>query len=97
MREKNDIFTHVIFTYEKITVAMVTKNIAPFRTKIYLIEMIWHFIGVYIINRTLRGRLGIGNFSSRVENISLAEKFGALTGEIFFNTRREISYFRAVM
>ena len=77
---------------------MVTKYNAPFRAEIYLIEMVWHFIGVYIINRTLRGRFGIGNFSSRVENISLVEKFGALTREIFFNTRRETSsYFRAVM
>ena len=40
--------------------------------------MVWHFIGVYIINRTLHGRLEIGSFSSRVE-------------KIFFNTRREIS------
>ena len=29
--------------------------------------MIWYFIGVYIINRTLHGRLEIRNFSSRVE------------------------------
>ena len=29
--------------------------------------MIWHFIGVYIINRTLHDRLEIRNFSSRVE------------------------------
>ena len=34
--------------------------------------MVWHFIGVYIINRILHGRLEIRNFSSRVEkNISL--------------------------
>ena len=33
--------------------------------------MVWYFIGVYIINRTLHGRLEIRNFSSRVENISL--------------------------
>ena len=33
-------------------------------------------MGVYIINRTLHGRLEIRNFSSRVENIStLEEKF----------------------
>ena len=39
--------------------------------------MVWYFIGVYIINRTLHGRLEIRNFSSRVENISpvTAEKF----------------------
>ena len=29
------------------------------------------FLGVYVINRTLHGRLEIQNFSSRVENISL--------------------------
>ena len=29
-------------------------------------EMVWYFIGVYIINRTLHGRLEIENFSSRV-------------------------------
>ena len=33
--------------------------------------MVWYFIGVYIINRTLYGRLEIWNFSSHVENISL--------------------------
>ena len=31
--------------------------------------MVWYFIGVYIINRTLHGHLEIRNFSSRVENI----------------------------
>ena len=29
--------------------------------------MVWHFIGVYIINRTLHDCLEIRNFSSRVE------------------------------
>ena len=29
--------------------------------------MVWHFIGIYIINRTLHDRLEIRNFSSRVE------------------------------
>ena len=39
--------------------------------------MVWYFIGVYIINRTLQGRLEIRNFFSHVEkNIStLKEKF----------------------
>ena len=32
-------------------------------------KMVWYFIGVYIINRTLHGRLEIRNFSSRVEKI----------------------------
>ena len=31
--------------------------------------MVWQFIGVYIINRTLHGRLEKRNFSSRVEKI----------------------------
>ena len=30
-------------------------------------EIVWYFIGVYIIKRTLHGRLEIRNFSSRVE------------------------------
>ena len=43
-----------------------------FQTKNYWSKMVWHFIGVYIINRTLHGCLEIWNFSSRVEkNISL--------------------------
>ena len=58
-------------------------------------EMVWYFMGVYIINRTLHGRLEIRNFSSRVEKIF--HSFAALTREIFFNTRREISYLRAAM
>ena len=57
--------------------------------------MVWYFIGVYIINTTLHGRLEIRNFSSRVEKIFHA--FAALTHEIFFNTRREILYLRAAM
>ena len=54
--------------------------------------MVWYFIGVYIINRTLHGRLEIWNFSSRVEKIF--HSVAALTREIFFNTRREILYLR---
>ena len=57
--------------------------------------MVWYFIGVYIINRTLHGRLEIRNFSSRVEKIF--HLFAALIHEIFFNTQREISYLRAAM
>ena len=39
--------------------------------KNYLSKTVWHFIGVYIINKTLHGRLEIWNFSSCVEkNIS---------------------------
>ena len=42
-----------------------------FRPNKYLSKMVWYLIGVYIINRTLCGRLEIRNFSSRVEkNIS---------------------------
>ena len=57
--------------------------------------MVLYFIGVYIINRTLHRRLEMWNFSSRVEKIF--HLFAALTHEIFFNTRREISYLRATM
>ena len=57
--------------------------------------MVWYFIGVYIINRILHGRLEIRNFSSHVEKIF--HSFAALTREICFNTRREISYLRAAM
>ena len=45
----------------------------PFRSKKCLSEMIWHFIGVYIINRTLHGRLEIRNFSSRVKKYFTSE------------------------
>ena len=57
--------------------------------------MVWYFIGVYIINGTLHDRLEIQNFSSRVEKIFYS--FAALTREIIFNTRREISYLRTAM
>ena len=36
--------------------------------------MVWHFIGVYIINRTLHDRLEIRNFSSRVEKYFTSER-----------------------
>ena len=54
--------------------------------------MVWYFIGVYIINGTFHGRLEIRNFSSRVEKIF--HEWAQRTSEIFFNTRREISYLR---
>ena len=39
--------------------------------------MVWYFISVYILNRTLHGRSEIRNFSSRVEKYfsALEEKF----------------------
>ena len=45
--------------------------------------------------KTISGRLEIRNFSSRVKKIF--HLFPALTRDIFFNTRREISYPRAAM
>ena len=36
--------------------------------------MVWHFIGVYIINRTLHDRLEMRNFSSRVEKYFTSER-----------------------
>ena len=51
--------------------------------------MVWYLIGVYIIKRTLHDRLEKRNFSSRFEKTF--HSLAALTREIFFNTRREIS------
>ena len=46
--------------------------------------MVWYFIGVYIINRTLHGRLEIQNFSSCVEKIFHHSKrnFISLSGHV---------------
>ena len=52
-------------------------------------KMLWYFIGVYIINRTLHGHLEIPNFSSCVKK-KIFHLFAALTRDIFFNTRRGI-------
>ena len=57
--------------------------------------MVWYFIGVYIINRKLHGRLEIRNFSSCVEKIF--HDWALPTSEIFFNTQRKISYLRAAI
>ena len=57
--------------------------------------MVWYLIGVYIINRTLHDCLEIRNFSSCVEKIF--HEWTQRTSEIFFNTRREISYLQATI
>ena len=49
--------------------------------------MVWYFVGVYIINRTLHGRLEIRIFSSRVEKIF--HSFAALTRAKYFSTLEE--------
>ena len=69
--------------------------------------MVWYFIGVYIINRTLNGRLEIRNFSSRVEKYftrslrSLVKyfstreekfRFGHVISSISFNVLRGYWY-----
>ena len=55
-----------------------------FHTKICCSKMVWYFIGVYIINRILHGRLEIRNFSSRVEkNISLVREYFSTLEEKF--------------
>ena len=48
--------------------------------------MVWHSIGVYIINRTLHDRLEIRHFSSRVEKY-----FSALEEKFRISVRRVIS------
>ena len=46
--------------------------------------MVWHFIGVYIVNRILHGRLEIRNFSSLVEkNICKRVKYFSTLEEKF--------------
>ena len=84
VRPSHSVNKHIIYTRDKITVAMVTYENRAFR------KMISYFIGVYIINRVLHGSLEILSFSSRVE-------WAQRTSEVFFNTRREISYLRAAM
>ena len=58
--------------------------------------MVWYFIGVYIINRTLHGRLEIYEISLLVVKKTF-HSFAVLTREILFNTQRETSYPRAAM
>ena len=59
----------------------------PFTPKNYLSEMVWYFIGVYIINRTLHvhGHLEIQNFSAQ------------RMSEIFFLHEKRNSYLYAAM
>ena len=55
--------------------------------------MVWHFIGVYIINRTLHDRLEIRNFSTRVEKYftrsprSLVKYFSTLVEKFRISAR----------
>ena len=46
-------------------------EIAPFTAKTYLREMVWHFIGVYIVDRKLHGRLRYEISQVTLKNISL--------------------------
>ena len=48
--------------------------------------MVWHFIGVYIINRTLHDRLEIRNFSLSVEKYFTSERSERVK---YFSTREE--------
>ena len=76
---KHDIFTrenNMLFARVKISLLLLLHN----KSRLSQDKMVWHFIGVYIINRTLHGRLEIRNFSSRVETLvkyfsTLEEKF----------------------
>ena len=57
--------------------------------------MVWYFIGVYRMNRTLHGRLEIRNFFSRIEEFFTRSLRSPV--KYFLNTRGEISYLRAAM
>ena len=66
----------MLFARVKISLLLLLHN----KSRLSQGKMVWHFIGVYIINRTLHGRLEIRNFSSRVETLvkyfsTLEEKF----------------------
>ena len=65
----------------------------PFTPKNYLSEMVWYFIGVYIINITLHvhGRMEIRNFSASVEKYFMSERSERVKS--FFTMRREINIF----
>ena len=51
--------------------------------------MVWYFIGVHIINRTLHGHLEIRNFSSRVE------KYFTRSRNIFKQSKRNFVSLRS--
>ena len=58
-----------------------------FQTKKYLSKLVWYFTGVYIINRTLHGRLEIQNFSSCVEK-NISQVSAANEWNIFQHSKR---------
>ena len=63
---------NLLFSYVKISPLLWLHNKSRLsQEKNCFREMVWYFIGVYIINRILDDRLEMRNFSSRVENISL--------------------------
>ena len=68
--QKLDIFTcenNMLSSHVKISLLLWLDNKSHLSDrKNYSSKMVWHFIGVYIINRILHGRLEIRNFSSRV-------------------------------
>ena len=57
--------------------------------------MVWYFIGVYKMNRTLHGGLEIRNFFSCIEEF-VTRSLRSLV-KYFLNTRGQISYLRAAM
>ena len=86
---------NLLFSYVKISPLLWLHNKSRLsQEKNFFSEMVWYFIGVYIINRILDGRLEMRNFSSRVENIS---RVSAVNEWNIFNTRREILYLRATI
>ena len=49
--------------------------------------MVWYFIDVSLINRTLDGRLEIQNFFSRVEKVFHFSRFSTLEENFFISAR----------
>ena len=87
---KLDIFTcenNMLSSHVKISPLLWLHNkLRLSHPKNYLSEMVWYFIGVYIINRTLHGHLEIRNFSSCVDKIF--HSFAAHSWNIFQHEKR---------
>ena len=93
LSERSDIYIYCINTNE-IPRELSRENLISSHVKIS--PLLWLHNKLHLSDqKTISGRLEIRNFSSRVKKIF--HLFAALTRDIFFNTRREISYPRAAM
>ena len=66
-------YLHTLFSHVKRSPSLWLHNKSRLSQQNNIYEMVWHFIGVYIINRTSHGHLKIRNFSSSVEKYFTSE------------------------